>query len=216
MSIPRVVPGDSTASCTVPARTSSISASPGTLFLQPNCAFPGKKSTAVRQLQSNRMNTGWEGNGGSKTVSLTLFLTRIWLWVLHHATLIEFPCSGVTWIHASACSVSRLGGDRACLLGDFSTESIWGSDIPPEILGLQFSKAPLNSLCVAEFIYFEDIDPLQPKGCRRAHAATRRSVCHDLAFPETLGKPSETARRSALDQVANYKTDWLCMHTWFI
>lgn len=38
-----------------------------------------KKSTAVRQ--SNRMNTGWEGNGGggSRTVSLTLFLTRIWL-----------------------------------------------------------------------------------------------------------------------------------------
>lgn len=94
------------------------------------------------------------------------------------------------------------------MLGDFSKESIWGSDIPTEMTGLQSSKAPLNSLYVAEFIYFEGIDPLQPRGRRRARAATRRrSVCHDLAFPETLGKLSETARSSAPDQVANYKTD---------
>lgn len=177
----------------------------------------GKKSIAVGRLQRNRMHTGWEGNGVSKTVPLTLFLTCIWLWVLHYATLIEFPCNGVTRICARACSVSRLGGvDRACLLGDFSTESIWGSDIPTEMTGLQSSKAPLNSLYVAKFIYFEDINPLQPRGRRRARAATRRwSVCHDLAFPETLGKLSETAQSSALDQVANYKTDRLCMHTWF-
>jgi len=75
-------------------------------------------------------------------------------------------------------------------------------------MGPQSSKAPLNSLYVAEFIYFEDIDPLQPRGHRRARAATcRRSVCRDPAFPEMLGKLSETARSSALDQVANYKID---------
>lgn len=38
-----------------------------------------KKCAAVRQLQSNRMNISWEGDGGSKTVSLTFFLTCIWL-----------------------------------------------------------------------------------------------------------------------------------------
>lgn len=163
------------------------------------------------------MNMRWEGNGRSKTVSLTLFLTRIWLWVLHYATLIESPCSGVTRIRASACSISRFRGDRARLLEEFSTESIWGSDTPTEMMGIWSSKASLNSLYVAEFIYFEDINSLQPRGHRRARGATRgRSVCHDLAFPEMLGKLSETARSSALDQVANYKTDWPCMHIQFI
>lgn len=82
--------------------------------------------------------------------------------------------------------------------------------------GCQSSKAPLNSLSADEFIYFEDINPLQLRGHRSVHAATGRSVCHDLAFPEMLGNLSETARSSALDQEANYNTDWLCMHTWFI
>lgn len=118
---PRAVPGDSTAPCTVPLARVAL---PSNLFVP---SQGEKKSAAVRQLQSNRTNTGWEGGGGSKTVSLTLFLTCVWLWVLHYATLIEFPCGGVTWIRASTCSVSRLGEkDGACLLGDFSTEKFPG------------------------------------------------------------------------------------------
>lgn len=89
-------------------------------------------------------------------------------------------------------------------------------DMPTEMMGLRLSKAPLNSLYVVEFVYFEDTGPLQPRGQQRVGAATRqRSVCRDLAYPETLGKLSETARSSALDQMANYKTDCLCMYTQF-
>lgn len=97
--------------------------------------------------------------------------------------------------------------------GDREKLGPWGSDTPTEMMGLQSPKAPLNSLYVAKFIYFEDMDPLQPRGCRRACAATRRrSVCHDLAFPETLGKVSETAQRSSLDQVAIIKlTEFTCI-----
>lgn len=92
-------------------------------------------------------------------------------------------------------------------LETFPHKSFQGSDIPTEMTGHQSSKALLNSLYGAGFIYFKDIHPLQPTGSTRARAATtKRSACHDLASPEIVGKLSETAWSSALDQAANYKT----------
>lgn len=161
------------------------------------------------------MNVGWEGNGERKTMSLTLFLTCIWLWVLHHATLIELPCSEATRTHTSTCSISRL----------WETEKSWrlfyrkylGLWHPHWDDGTQVFKGSSEFPVRCQVYLLEDIDPLQPRGRRRAHAAARRrSVCHDLALPEKLGKVSETAQSSSLDQVANYKADWLYMHTWFI
>lgn len=96
--------------------------------------------------------------------------------------------------------------EHACL-ETFPQKTFQGSDIPTEMTGHQSSKALLNSLYGAEFICFEDIHPLRPTGSTRAQAATRkRSACLDLASPEIVGKLSETAWSSALDQAANYKT----------
>lgn len=96
--------------------------------------------------------------------------------------------------------------EHACL-ETFPQKSFQGPDIPTEMTGHRSSKALLNSLYGAEFIYFKDIHPLRPTGSTRARAATRkRSACHDLASPEIVGKLSETAWSSALDQAANYKT----------
>lgn len=91
-----------------------------------------------------------------------------------------------------------------------------------KLLGLQhphwddrapaFKGSAVSSLHVTKLIYSENTDPLQPRGHRKVCAAPGGSVCHDLAFPETLGKLSETAS----DQVADYKTDWLCMDTRYI
>lgn len=50
--------------------------------------------------------------------------------------------------------------EHACLETS-PQKSFQGSDIPTEMTGHQSSKALLNSLYGAEFIYFKDIHPLQ-------------------------------------------------------
>lgn len=135
----------------------------------------GKKSAAVRQLQSNRMNTGWEGDGGSKTVSLTLLLTL-------SAPLCNFNRVSLQWGYMDPCKHLQRQQDlerrmeHACL-ETFPQKSFQGSDIPTEMTGHQSSKALLNSPYGAEFIYFKDIHPLQPTGSTSAQAATRKKVC---------------------------------------
>lgn len=144
--------------------------------------------------QRKQSKHGVEREWGEKTLSLTVFLTYIWLWVS------AVPCSRVTQL-------------PVCLFGDLSTKRFWGSNTPNwDDRAPAFKGSAASSLHVVKLIYSENTDPLQPRGHKKARAALGGSVCHDLAFPEMLGKLSETAS----DQVADYKTDWLCTDTRYI
>lgn len=196
--------------------TSGISAFPG--HSPPTyLGFPReKKCAAVRQLKSNRMNTGWEGDGGSKTVSLTFFLTCIWLWVLHYATLIEIPCSGVTWIckHLQ-CQQTWRGGWSMPSWRLFHRKVSRALTSPLRWQGTNLQRLFWTPYMELSLFTLRTFIPYSQQGAQGLELlwARKRSACHDLASPEIVGKLSETAWSSALDQAANYKT-WLTLQAY--
>lgn len=84
-------------------------ASPGHSLSQTYACLPREK--ALRWGTCNIANVGWEGNSGSRTVSLTLLLTHIWLWVLHCATSVV----SLQWGYTALCMPGETMMEDACL-----------------------------------------------------------------------------------------------------
>lgn len=121
-------------------------ASPGHSLSQTYMCLPREK--ALRWGTCNIANVGWEGNSGSRTVSLTLLLTHIWLWVLHCGTSVV----SLQWGYTALC-MPRGDNDGGRLFGDLYTKSFWGSNTPTEMTVLQPSKAPPRAPCMSPSLF---------------------------------------------------------------